>query len=80
MLLFLHVICRRWKKWVYRTIVGYFHGKTDGRRGLPPVFLCTGKERRNESGTGFHDGKPFPTANCDMIEPGPVVRRLEVSG
>lgn len=48
--------------------------------GLPPVFLCTGKERRNESGTGFHDGKPFPTANCDMIEPGPVVRRLEVSG
>lgn len=47
---------------------------------IAPVFLCTGKERRNESGTGFHDGKPFPTANCDMIEPGPVVRRLEVSG
>jgi len=56
-------------------------GKQMDAADCPPPFFCV--QERNAGMKAVQDfmtGKPFPTANCDMIEPGPVVRRLEVSG
>lgn len=49
-------------------------------RIAPPFFCVQERNAGMKAVQGFMTGKPFPTANCDMIEPGPVVRRLEVSG